>query len=77
MKNAYRPAGQVTIGYYDACQAIEKLMNEERANCKRYVELNPGDEERYTRIHESNLILSAYHATLAALHELRKETENA
>lgn len=70
MKNAYRPAGQAKIPYYDACNAIENLMNEERANCKRYTELNPGDRERK---HESNLILGAYQAALAALHDLTTE----
>lgn len=74
MKNAYRPAGQTTIPYYDACQAIEKLMDDERANCKRHMELNPGDMERKL---DSFLILGAYQAALAALHELRRETENA
>lgn len=70
MKNECRPAGQATIGYYDACRAIENLMNEERANCKRYMELNPGDQDRK---HESNLILGAYQAALAALHDLKLE----
>lgn len=70
MKNAYRPAGQATIPYYDACKAIENLIDEERANCKRYMELNPGDRDRK---HESILILSAYQSALAALHDLRME----
>lgn len=74
MKNAYRPAGQATIDYYDACQAIEKLMDDERANCKRHMELNPGDRDR---INDSFLILGAYQAALAALHDLRLEAENA
>ena len=74
MKNEYRPAGQAQIGYYDACQAIENLMNEERRNCKIFLDNNPGDRERK---HDSNLILGAYQAALAALHEVRRETENA
>ena len=71
MKDAYSPAGQDTIGYYDAIRAIEKLRDEENRNYKRYMELNPADTLRRL---DHMLILSAYQAAADALHDLRRES---
>lgn len=71
MKNAYSPAGQDTIGYYDAVNAIEKLKDQERENYRKYMELNPADKERR---YGHFLIMSAYSAAADALHDLRRES---
>lgn len=69
MKNGYSPAGQDTIGYYDAISAIENLKDQELKNYRKYMELNPADKERR---YDHMLIMSAYSAAADALHELRR-----
>lgn len=71
MKNGYSPAGQDTIGYYDAVNAIEKLKDQEHENYRKYMELNPTDKERRF---DHMLILSAYQAAADALQDLRRES---
>ena len=68
----YSPAGQDTIGYYDALAAVWKLENNERENYRKYMELNPGDNQRKS---DHIIAMATLHAVEMELNEIRRNNK--